>query len=89
MPISVQPLAIGYSFVANRRQATDRVDLDELNAAFEAITNKLNELITALNETTADDDSLADDVIEGRHLSDDALEEITGMIREELEAEDE
>jgi hypothetical protein len=89
MPLSVQPLTIGYSFVTNRRQATDRVDLAELAAAFEAVTDKLNEIITALDVTTGDDNTLADDVIEGRHLSEDALEEITGMIREELEAEDE
>lgn len=89
MPISVQPLSIGYSFVANRRQATDKVDLTELAAAFEAVTDKLNEIITALDETTGDDNTLIDDCIEGRHLSDDALEEITSIIREEIEAEDE
>lgn len=84
MSISVQPLVIGYSFVANRRQATDLVNLTQLDAAFLLVTNKLNEIILALNETTDDDNTLKDGSIAARNLSDDTLDEITSIVRSEL-----
>jgi hypothetical protein len=77
MPISVQPLVINYSFQANRAQATDKVDLARLDAAFAAITAKLNEVIVALDQTLRDDDTLDDGVLQSRHLSDEVLEELT------------
>ncbi len=84
MSLSVQPLVIDYSFVMNRKQATDRVDLAQLDAALMLVTNKLNEIIMALNETTDDDNTLKDDSIAARNFSDDALEQITSIVREEL-----
>lgn len=83
MPI-IEPLVVNYSFSANRRQATDLVDLTALNAVFTQFADKFNEIIDALNETTGVDNTLADGVIEERHLNDDVLDEITSMIREEL-----
>lgn len=84
MPISVTPLVTTYSFNANRRNATDQVDAAALDAVFLLITDKINEIITALDVTTRDDDTLADAVIEARHLADDAVEEISAMINAQV-----
>lgn len=84
MPISVQPLRIGYSFNANRRGASDRVDAAQLDAVFALVTAKLNEIITALDVTTRDDNTLNDAIIEARHLGDDTVEEISAMINAEV-----
>jgi hypothetical protein len=80
MPISVAPLRLNYSFHANRRGATDRVDAESLDEAFTLVIDKLNELILAMNATTRDDDSLDDECIDARCLSDDALNEISGLV---------
>jgi hypothetical protein len=77
---SVQPLIIDYSFAANRTQATDMVDLDQLDAVLNQIATKLNETIAALNVTTRDDDTLRDSTIELRNLADDALEHLTTTV---------
>ena len=77
---SVQPLVIDYSFTANRTQATDLVDLAQLDAVLNQIAAKLNETIAALNVTTRDDDTLRDSTVELRNLSDDVLEQITTTV---------
>jgi len=77
MPISVDPLVIPYSFQANARQAQDKVDLAQLDAALAQLAAKLNEIGTALNVTLRDDNTLDDGVIESRHLSDEVLEALT------------
>lgn len=84
MPISVEPLQVTYSFNANRRTASDLVDAAALDAVFLLITDKINEVITALDVTTRDDDTLVDGVLEARHLSDDAVEQISAMINAQV-----
>lgn len=78
--ISVRPLVINYSFAANRRQATDKVDLAQLDAAFAQITDKLNEIIAAVDITTRDDNTLKDSSIEPRHLTSDVYTEIVAIV---------
>jgi hypothetical protein len=80
MPISVQPLTLTYSFQANRTQATDMVDLQQLDAAFAQITGKLNEILVALDETMRDDNTLDDAVVEPRHLHEECYKEITAIV---------
>lgn len=85
MPISVQPLIIEYSFVGARTQATDKVDLAALDAAFGQITDKLNEVINALDVTLRDDDTLDDACLEPRHLSDEVRAEIVAIVNEKVD----
>lgn len=85
MPISVQPLVINYSFVGARIQATDKVDLAALDAAFVQITDKLNEIINALDVTLRDDDTLDDGCLEPRHMSDDFRAEIVALVNERVD----
>jgi hypothetical protein len=81
MPISVQPLVINYSFAANARQATDRVDLAQLDTALASVAAKLNEVVTAINVTTRDDDTLHDHVVEPRHLAPEVYSELASMVQ--------
>ena len=80
MPCSVDPLVIGYSFAANAAQATDKVNLAALDAVLAQISDKLNELIIAVDVSTRDDNTLADSSIEPRHLSREAYMEITAIV---------
>lgn len=80
MPLSVQPLVIAYSFTGARRGASDRVNAAQLDVIFGQIAGKINELVTALNVTTRDDDELDDEVVESRHLANDALDQISSLI---------
>lgn len=82
MPISVQPLVLNYSFEAHKHQAVDRVDAAQLDAALAQITEKLNEIIYALDETLRDDDTLRDNSIEPRHLAPEVYEALTALVRE-------
>ena len=82
MACSVQPLALTYSATAGRSQATDNVDLAGLGAALAQITAKLNEIITALNVTTRDDDTLADGSIDRLNLNDDVYNQMASMAQQ-------
>lgn len=84
MPSSVQPLRLIHSFNSGRRTATDKVDASSLDEAFGLVCGKINEVIAALDETTAEDDSLADEVVDARHLSNDALDQISAMINAQV-----
>lgn len=86
MPISVQPLTLNYSFQANRTQATDKVDLAQLDAALGQITDKMNEIVEALDLTLRDDDTLDDGVIEPRHMSDEFRAEIISAVNAVVDA---
>lgn len=77
---SVQPLQLTFSFTANRAQATDKVDLAQLNAAFATVTAKLNEIKTALDVTLGPDNTLKDGSIAPRHFSDEVDTEIAGKV---------
>jgi len=78
--ISVQPLTINYSFASNRTQATDKVNLAQLDAAFSQINAKLTEIIAAMDATTRDDDTLHDNNVEPRHLSTEIYSELIAMV---------
>lgn len=78
--ISVRPLVINYSFAANRQQATDKVDLAQLDAAFAQVTDKLNEIIRAVDITLRDDDTLKDSSVEPRHLSSEVYTELVAIV---------
>lgn len=80
MPISVQPLTLTYSFAANAGQATDRVDLAQLDAALAAINAKVTELIFVLNAVQRDDDTLNDSAIDFRCLSDEVVEHLASQV---------
>lgn len=80
MPLSVQPLVIDYSFVGARTQATDMVNLAQLDLALAAITDKLNEIIATVDIIVRDDDTLDDGCVDARHLSDDARAEIISIV---------
>jgi hypothetical protein len=77
---SVQPLRLNYSFAANRRQATDLVDAAQLDAALATITNKLNEIVDAINVPLRPDNTLKDGSLEPRHFSDEVNVDIAGQI---------
>jgi hypothetical protein len=79
MPTSVQPIVIGYSFQANRTQATDKVDLVQLDAVVQTIGGKLNEILVMLDKTLRDDDTLDDRTVEPRHLHPETLAEIASL----------
>lgn len=87
MAISVQPLVLTHSFTKARLQATDRVDAAALDAALAQITDKLNEVITALDVTMRDDDTLRDGSIEPRHLTDEVLASVTSLVNEAVDAQ--
>lgn len=78
--ISVRPLVLTHSFAGARNQATDKVDLAQLDAAFAQITDKLNEIIGAMDITLRDDNTLKDSSIEPRHLSSDTYSEIVAIV---------
>jgi hypothetical protein len=80
MAFGVQPIQLGYSFVANRQQATDTVDLTQLDAAFAQVADKINEIITALDVTLRDDNTLDDGTVEPRNLSEDVHVELTALV---------
>lgn len=86
MPSSVQPLVLTYSATASRSQATDLIDLDGLNTALDQITDKLNEIITALNVTTRDDDTLLDNIIDRVNFDDNVYNEFSSMAQAAVEA---
>jgi hypothetical protein len=80
MATSVQPLVWDYSFQANRTQATDKVDLAQLDAALQATGDKLNEILSMLDKTLRDDDTLDDRTVEPRHLHPETLAEIVSAV---------
>jgi hypothetical protein len=82
MPLGVEPLVINYSFVGSREQATDLVDLVALDAAFEQIADKLNEIVNALDVTLRDDNTLDDGCLEPRHMSDDFRAEVVSIVNQ-------
>lgn len=82
MASSVQPLALNYSATASRSQATDLVDLDDLNAALSSITSKLNEIIAALDVTTGADDMLADNVVDRSNLNAEVYAKMASLAQE-------
>ncbi len=87
MPFSVQPVRITYSFAGARATATDLVDLPQLDLAFAALADKINETIAALDVIARDDDELDDGVLEARHLSDDARAEIISIVNANVDAQ--
>lgn len=84
---SVDPLIIGYSFTAARGGASDKVDLAALDGALAQVTDKLNEIVAALDVVTRDDDTLKDTSIEPRHFSDEVAVDIAGQINESFIAQ--
>lgn len=86
MPLSVQPLVLNYSFAANARQAADKIDLPQLDATLSSIASKLNEIVTAINVTTRDDDTLHDHVVEPRHLAPEVYTELASMVQKAVVA---
>lgn len=78
--ISVSPLVLRHSFSAARNRAADKVDVAQLDATFKQVQDKLNELIVALGETTRDDDTLKDQVLEPRHFHPEVYREITAIV---------
>jgi hypothetical protein len=85
MASSVQPLVIDYSFAANRRQATDMVDLDQLDGVIVTLTDKINEIIAALDVTTRDDNTLHDGIIEPRNLHPETESEFTALVQQAVD----
>ena len=77
---SVQPLRLSYSFAANRRQATDSVNAAQLDAALATITNKLNEIVAAIDVPLRADNTLKDGSLEPRHFSDEVNVDLAGQI---------
>jgi hypothetical protein len=77
--MSISPLVINYSFAQNRTSAQDKVDLVQLNAIFNQIAAKQNEIITALAVTTRADDTLADGVVTPATLSTETQEYIIAV----------
>lgn len=80
MPISVAPLTLNYSFAANAAQATDLVDLAQLDAVLAAINAKVSELIFVLNAVQRDDNTLNDSAIDFRCLSDEVVEYLASQV---------
>ena len=77
---SVQPLVITYSFAANRTQAVDSVDLDQLDAILGQVADKLTEVIDAMNVVQREDDTLSDQIVDFRSLNDDVVEELSSLV---------
>jgi hypothetical protein len=86
MPFGVQPLVVTYSFVGARTQATDLVDLAQLDLALGMIADKVNEVIAALDVIARDDNQLDDGVLEARHLSDDGRAEFIAIANAAVDA---
>lgn len=84
--MKIQPLVYNYSFQGNKGRATDMVVASQQDAALQAITDKLNEVITAFNVVIRDDNTIRDGVIEARHLSPDALELVTSIANQAADA---
>lgn len=81
---NIAALRIDYSFAANRRAATDRVNATQLDATLAAIVAKVNEVVAALDETLRDDDTLDDAVIQPRHLNEEVITTIASMVQAEV-----
>lgn len=86
MAISVQPLVIDYSFAGAAPQATDKIDLAQLDTVLGQIVDKLNEVIAAQSQTLRDDDTLRDGVLEPRMMTDDFRAEISSMINQRVDS---
>ena len=80
MATSIPPLEITYSFAANKRSAVDRVNVVQLDATLASCVAKINEVITALDETLRDDDTLDDGVILPEHLNEEVIAEVSALV---------
>ena len=86
MAISVQPLVVNYSFAGAAAQATDKVDLAQLDAVLQQVTDKLNEIIASQNITLRDDNTLRDGVLEPRMMTDDFRAELSSMVNQRVDS---
>ena len=82
----IQPLILTYSASAGRLRATDNVNLAQLDAALGQITDKINEVIGALNINLRDDNALQDGIFLPRHMSDDFRAEVVSIANQAADA---
>lgn len=83
----IQPLVIGYSFNANRTQATDQIDLAQADLVLLQISEKLNEIIDAVNLVIRDDGTLEDGCFLPSHMSDDFRAEVVSIANAAADAQ--
>lgn len=65
---SIDPLNQDQQFAANSSSAEDLVDASALDSQLETIKNRFNDLLTALETVTRDDDTLIDIIVRLRNL---------------------